>query len=146
MLCVNFDKNGLGYILGDYFRNSSGHPGLRSLASSGRKLLTDSYGIVCAIFFCHIVVISQNKLIFIWYLLILPICSILYGFQIDNYVHILICTYICTYIYLFFYCISRLNLIMFKYNKIIFINIVQILLRYNFITGPSARSDVIFPP
>jgi hypothetical protein len=24
-LCINFDKNGLGYILGDFFTNSSGH-------------------------------------------------------------------------------------------------------------------------
>jgi hypothetical protein len=27
VLC-NFDKNGLGYILGDFFTNSSGHPGV----------------------------------------------------------------------------------------------------------------------
>jgi hypothetical protein len=26
-LCINFDKNGLGYILDDFFTNSSGHPG-----------------------------------------------------------------------------------------------------------------------
>jgi hypothetical protein len=26
MVCIQFDKNGLGYILGDYFTNSSGHP------------------------------------------------------------------------------------------------------------------------
>jgi hypothetical protein len=26
-LCINFDKSGLGYILGDFFTNSSGHPG-----------------------------------------------------------------------------------------------------------------------
>jgi hypothetical protein len=26
ILCINFDKNGLGYILGDFFTNSSGHP------------------------------------------------------------------------------------------------------------------------
>jgi hypothetical protein len=26
-LCINFDKKGLGYILGDFFTNSSGHPG-----------------------------------------------------------------------------------------------------------------------
>jgi hypothetical protein len=25
-LCINFDKNGLGYILGDFFTSSSGHP------------------------------------------------------------------------------------------------------------------------
>jgi hypothetical protein len=24
-LCINFGKNGLGYILGDFFTNSSGH-------------------------------------------------------------------------------------------------------------------------
>jgi hypothetical protein len=24
--CIDFDKNGLGYILGDFFANSSGHP------------------------------------------------------------------------------------------------------------------------
>jgi hypothetical protein len=27
-LCINRDKNGLGYILGDFFTNLSGHPGL----------------------------------------------------------------------------------------------------------------------
>jgi hypothetical protein len=27
MYLHNFDKNGLGYILGDFFTNSSGHPG-----------------------------------------------------------------------------------------------------------------------
>jgi hypothetical protein len=26
-LCIHFEKNGLGYILGDFFINSSGHPG-----------------------------------------------------------------------------------------------------------------------
>jgi hypothetical protein len=26
MLCINSDKNGLGYCLGDFFTNSSGHP------------------------------------------------------------------------------------------------------------------------
>jgi hypothetical protein len=26
MLCINYDKNGLGYILGNFF-HSSGHPG-----------------------------------------------------------------------------------------------------------------------
>jgi hypothetical protein len=25
--CVNFSKYGVGYILGDFFTNSSGHPG-----------------------------------------------------------------------------------------------------------------------
>jgi hypothetical protein len=25
-LCINLDKNGLGWILGDFFSNSSGHP------------------------------------------------------------------------------------------------------------------------
>jgi hypothetical protein len=25
-LCFNFDKNVFGYILGDFFQNSSGHP------------------------------------------------------------------------------------------------------------------------
>jgi hypothetical protein len=25
-LCIHFEKNGLGYILGDFFINSSGHP------------------------------------------------------------------------------------------------------------------------
>jgi hypothetical protein len=26
IICINFDKKGLGYILGDFFTNSSGHP------------------------------------------------------------------------------------------------------------------------
>jgi hypothetical protein len=26
MLCINFHKNALGYILGDFFTNSFGHP------------------------------------------------------------------------------------------------------------------------
>jgi hypothetical protein len=26
-LCINYDKNGLGYVLGDVFTNSYGHPG-----------------------------------------------------------------------------------------------------------------------
>jgi hypothetical protein len=25
-ICIHFDKNGLCYILGDFFTNSSGHP------------------------------------------------------------------------------------------------------------------------
>jgi hypothetical protein len=25
-ICIKFDKNGLGYILGDFFTNASGHP------------------------------------------------------------------------------------------------------------------------
>jgi hypothetical protein len=28
---INLDKNGLGYILGDFFINSSGHPALRTI-------------------------------------------------------------------------------------------------------------------
>jgi hypothetical protein len=34
-LCINFDKNGLGYILGDFFANSSGHPVQRWTFSTG---------------------------------------------------------------------------------------------------------------
>jgi hypothetical protein len=30
-LCTNLDKNGLGYILGDFFTNSSGHTGNKLL-------------------------------------------------------------------------------------------------------------------
>jgi hypothetical protein len=26
-LCIDYEKNGLGYILGDFFTTSSGHPG-----------------------------------------------------------------------------------------------------------------------
>jgi hypothetical protein len=26
-LCINLAKNGLGHILGDFFKNSAGHPG-----------------------------------------------------------------------------------------------------------------------
>jgi hypothetical protein len=31
ILCTNFDENGLSYILGDFFTNSSGHPGLTTI-------------------------------------------------------------------------------------------------------------------
>jgi hypothetical protein len=33
-VCFNFDKNGLGYSLGDFFTNSFGHPS-RELCTDG---------------------------------------------------------------------------------------------------------------
>jgi hypothetical protein len=40
-LSVNFDKNGLDYILGYFFKNSSGHPGARSW--NKKKSLTSAF-------------------------------------------------------------------------------------------------------
>jgi hypothetical protein len=34
-LCISFDKNGLGHILGDFFTNSSGHYYQNTLFNAG---------------------------------------------------------------------------------------------------------------
>jgi hypothetical protein len=37
-LCINFYKNGFGYVLGDFFTNSSSHPAWEGCHSSGKKI------------------------------------------------------------------------------------------------------------
>jgi hypothetical protein len=93
-LCIHFEKNGLGYILGDFFINSSGHPGhlfrgifppfqLRSYFTSGLPdgmyfFLPKSPILVhfgeprngkCCIFYGHLV-----KFVVIWYIFPVLVC------------------------------------------------------------------------
>jgi hypothetical protein len=37
-LCIDFDKNGLGDILGDFFAKSSGHPGRNAFNAAAANL------------------------------------------------------------------------------------------------------------